>query len=219
MQAQPKIRPRSGWLALLLAAASLGMSACAAPGIFGRSSADGAELAGGDNLGGQLAAENLTIYLELMRELVEGDPVTQAETLHAVETAAEESPTTTNRLKFALALGTPGHAGSDPERAARLLNELLASGAALLPEERMLVAVHLKEIEQRLVLNSETEQLRKESQEALAAQNTESRRRLDAAAAENAKLRKALEEAQEKLNAITNIERSIRERENGANPK
>jgi hypothetical protein len=213
-----RLASRTG-IAIVLAAASLGIAGCGAPGFFGRSSADPAALEGGDGFGGKLAAENLTVYLELMRELVEGDPVTQAETLHSVEIAAEESPTTTNRLKFALALGTPGHAGSDPERAARLLNELLASGAALLPEERMLVAVHLKEIEQRLILNSETEQLRKQSKDALVAQNTESQRRLDAANAENAKLRKALEEAQEKLNAITNIERSIRERENGANPK
>lgn len=208
-----------GWIAVLLAVASLALSACGTPNFFGRSPSEGAEISGGGGFGGTLAAENLTVYLELMRELVEGDPVTQAETLHTVELAAEESPTTTNRLKLALALGTPGHAGSDPERAARLLNELLASGAALLPEERMLVAVHLKEIEQRLILNSEAEQLRKQSKDALVAQNTESQRRLDAATAENAKLRKALEEAQEKLNAITNIERSIRERENGANPK
>lgn len=214
MQTRSKTR-----IGVLLAAASLGVSACAAPGFFGRSPAEGAALEDGSAIGATLAAENLAVYLDLMRRLVEGDPVTQAETLHAVEAAAEDSPTTTNRLKLALALGTPGHAGSDPERAARLLNELLASGAALLPEERMLVAVHLKEIEQRLILNAEAEQLRKKSEDALVAQNSESQRRLDAANAENAKLRKALEEAQEKLNAITNIERSIRERENGANPK
>ncbi|HEU4618607.1 MAG TPA: hypothetical protein VFV10_11220 [Gammaproteobacteria bacterium] len=210
-------RSRS-WFAVPLAAGVL-MSACAAPGLFGRSAAERTADQAAFGAGKEFAAQSLSVYLELMRGLVEGDPVSQAETLRSVERTAEESPTTTNRLKLALALGTPGHAGSDPERAARLLNDLLASGAALLPEERALVAVHLKEIEQRLVLNAEAEQLRKESKDALAAQSTESQRRIDAATAENAKLRKQLEEAEQKLNAITNIERSIRERENGANTK
>jgi hypothetical protein len=206
------------WFAVLLGAASL-MTACAAPGLFGHSGAESAAAQGQLGADPSATAQGLTVYLELMRELVEGDPVTQAETLRNVEQAAEESPTTTNRLKLALALGTPGYAGSDPEKAARMLNDLLASGAALLPEERTLVAVHLKEIEQRLILNAEAEQLRKQSKDALVTQNTENQRRLDAAMAENAKLRKALDEAEQKLNAITNIERSIRERENGANTK
>jgi hypothetical protein len=36
---------------------------------------------------------------------------------------------------------------------------------------------------------------------------------------ENRRLRVQLDEAREKLDAITNIERSIRERESGANPQ
>ena len=102
------------------------------------------------------------------------------------------------------------------ERLQRLSN-LLAAGPALLPEERMLVAIHLKEVEQRLILDSEAEQQRVETATALAELDNENSRRLDAALAENARLRQQLEEAQQKLNAITNIERSIRERDNGSN--
>lgn len=206
----------TAWTAVWLGTASL-MTACASPGLFGRPADESGDAQNELGAPARLGTADLSVYLELMRDLVEGDAVAQADTMRRVETAAEDAPTTTNRLKLALALGTPGHPGSDPERAAGLLNELLASGAALLPEERMLVAVHLKEVEQRLILDAEVEQLRHDSQDALAAQDDENRRRLEAATAENARLRKALKEAEEKLNAITNIERSIRERENGAN--
>ena len=82
----------------------------------------------------------------------------------------------------------------------------------------MLVAIHLKEVEQRLILDSEARRLREEVDAARQARNDESARRLEAALAENARLTRELQEAQQKLDAITNIERSIRERENGANP-
>jgi hypothetical protein len=199
------------WIAVLASSSSL--VACASPGLFGRAVSHGAEDAAPRADGGQ----SLTVYLDLMKRLIDGDPVTQAETFRAVEQAAEASPTTTNRLKLALALGTPGHPASDPARAAEMLNALLASGAALLPEERTLVAVHLKEVEQRMILNAEADQIKKQAADKLAEQSTQSNRRLQAATAENEKLRKALQEAEGKLNAITNIERSIRERENGAN--
>jgi hypothetical protein len=164
-----------------------------------------------------LDAQGLGLYLEMMRELVEGDPVTQAQTFRSVAPSADAAPTTTNRLKLALALAIPGHPSADAAEAQRMLSQLLAAGAALLPEERMLVSIHLKEVEQRLILDSAAEQLRTEAAAALAAQDDENSRRLESALAENAQLRQQLEEAQQKLNAITNIERSIRERENGSN--
>ncbi|HEX5419440.1 MAG TPA: hypothetical protein VFY39_05540, partial [Gammaproteobacteria bacterium] len=135
----------------------------------------------------------------------------------AVESAAQSSPTAVNRLKLALALGTPGHPKSDPQKAAGMLNGLLASGAALSPDERTLAMVHLEEIQRRLNLDAETGRLKKQAADKLAAQSSESKQRLEASQAENDKLRKQLDEANKKLNAITNIERSIRERENGAN--
>jgi len=177
-----------------------------------------AAAAGTGTADGTLDGDGIVVYLEIMRRLVEGDPVTQAETFLEVAAAASESPTTTNRLKLALAVATPGHPGSDAAEAQRRLSALLAAGAALLPEERMLVAIHLKEVEQRLILDTEAERLRAEAEAARARQDNESARRLQAALEENERLTKALEEAQQKLDAITNIERSIRERENGANP-
>lgn len=200
----------------LLAAAGLLLGGCGGfGGLLSRddpSPPDSEQSSGNDGLHG----DGVVQYLEIMRQLVDGDPVMQAETFRDIARAAAAAPTTTNRLKLALALATPGHPGADPSEAQRMLSDLLAAGAALLPEERMLVAVHLKEVEQRLILDAEAEQLRAAAVQAREEQDDESGRRLEAALAENAQLRRQLEEAHQKLDAITNIERSIRERENGA---
>lgn len=166
---------------------------------------------------GTLDADGLAVYLELMRQLVEGDTVTQAEAFGTAAESAALAPTTTNRLKHALALAVPGHASSDAARAERALSALLAQGDTLLPEERVLAAIHLRDVEQRLILDAEAEQLRDAAASELERQNAESAERLEAALEENRRLRAELDEATEALDAITSIERSIRERENGPN--
>jgi hypothetical protein len=155
----------------------------------------------------------ITGILEMMSSLPQGDPASQAETFQAAKDAAELTPTTTNKLRYALALATPGHSGSDPVAAERHLSELLARPETLLPSERMLALIELKEVEQRLVLVAESKRLRDDavrdsSGDKLAAVN----RRLAAESDENARLRKALDEARAKLEAVTHIERSINDR-------
>jgi len=154
----------------------------------------------------------LTPDLEMMHTLPAGDPARQAEIFQAAKDAAALSPTTSNKLKYALALATPGHVGSDPVAAQRQLSELLATPETLLPVERLLAMVELHEVDQRLVLLEEERQLRedapRESRDKLLAVN----RRLSAESDENARLRKALDEAQAKLEAVTHIERSINDR-------
>jgi hypothetical protein len=51
----------------------------------------------------------VTSSLELMDALPAGDPARQAEMFQAAKDAASLSPTTSNKLKYALALATPGH--------------------------------------------------------------------------------------------------------------
>jgi hypothetical protein len=164
-----------------------------------------------------LDPDGLRVYLEMMQRLIEGDPLTQAGAFRDVAEAADIAPTTTNRLKLALALSVPGHLGSDTGRAEQQLSALLAAGASLLPEERVLATIQLRDVEQRLILDSTAERLRTESEAALEAQNAESAARLAAALEENERLRLELEDARERLEAITAIEQSIRERENGPN--
>jgi hypothetical protein len=162
-----------------------------------------------------LNGDGLGLYLATLRDLIEGDAVTQADTFRNAEQAVESAPTTTNRLNLALALATPGHPSSNATAAQRLLNDLLAAGDSLLPEERILALVHLKEVEQRLILDAEAQRLQRAAVEATAARNDQSAQRLQAALEENRQLRLELDEERAKLDAIVNIERSIRERESG----
>lgn len=150
--------------------------------------------------------------LEMMSALPQGDPARQAEIFQAAKNAATLAPTTSNRLRYALALATPGHSGSDPVAAQRQLSELLARPETLLTVERLLALVQLQNVDQRLVLQAENQRLRDDaahdSRDKLQALN----RRLAAESDENAKLRKALDEARAKLDAVTHIEKSINDR-------
>ena len=150
--------------------------------------------------------------LELMSSLPQSDPGRQAEMVQSAKDAADLTPTTSNRLQYAVVLATPGFSGSDPVAAQRQLAELLARPETLLPIERLLALVELKEVEQRLILQAENKRLRDEvprdAHDKLQAVN----RRLAAESDENARLRKALDEARAKLEAVTHIERSINDR-------
>lgn len=162
-----------------------------------------------------VAGDGVAVYLQMLRNLIEGDPVLQADVFRNVAAAADTSPTTTNRLMLALALATPTHPSSNDAEASRLLNDLLATGDALLPEEHVLALIHLKDVERRMILDAEADRLQRAAAAATAQRNDRSAQQLQAALEENRQLRAALDEARAKLDAITNIERSIRERENG----
>jgi hypothetical protein len=163
------------------------------------------------------AADGIGIYLKTLRSLIEGDPVEQADVFRNVANAAAASPPTTNRLMLALALATPTHPSSDEAKAQALLNELLAAGDALLPEERTLALIHLKDVEARLILDAEAARLQRAATAATTERNDRTTRELQAALEENRQLKLALDDVRARLDAITNIERSIRERENGPN--
>ncbi len=145
-------------------------------------------------------------YLDELYRLADGDPATQAEIFADVSAAADLIPGPSTNLRFALVLATPGHAGADPERARRLLGEVLAEAPLLTPAEVSLATIHLKAVEERIVLNADARQLRATEQAVV-------NRRLDTVEAENRRLRDELKDAEDKLEAITSIERSIREQE------
>jgi hypothetical protein len=194
---------------------ALPLAGCTTQSLFGRGDAEGTPAASSAaGARSTIDTQGLGVYLELMRALIEGDALTQAELFGEVADAADIAPTTTNRLKYALALATPGHPGSDATLAEQRLSALLASADALLPEERMLVTIHLREVEQRLILDSAAAQLRSDSASALEQQNSQSAAELARALEENRRLRAELDDATQKLNALAAIEQSIREREN-----
>lgn len=171
-------------------------------------------LAGDDD---EREGDEIALYLSTLEALVSDDPVRRSDTFGAVRRAAEESATTTAMLNYGLALATPGHSGSDAEAARSLLSSILAAGETLLPEERILARQHLRQVEERLVLDQEGQRLRDQITAARNARNAQTERQVETLQAENARLQAELDEAREKLDAITNIERSIRERDNAAN--
>jgi hypothetical protein len=188
-----------------------GIGACGASGPFGREK----QPAPSEPARAPLDLSPISPLLGMMASLPQGDPARQAEMFQSAKDAAELTPTTSNKLKYALALATPGYSGSDPVAAQRQLAELLARPETLLPVERLLALVELKEVEQRLILQAENKRMRddashgdNDTRDKLQAIN----RRLAAESDENVKLRKALDEARAKLEAITHIERSINDR-------
>ncbi|MGB6310516.1 MAG: hypothetical protein WBF89_22265 [Steroidobacteraceae bacterium] len=201
----PRKWPRLAACALLIGSAC----ACSLGGPFARQPA----AAPSEPDHGQQNLSPISPLLEMMSALPQGDPARQAELFQSAKDAADLTPTTSNRLRYALALATPGYSGSDPVAAQRQLSELLARPETLLPIERLLALVELKEVEQRLILQAENKRIRDDAahddaRDKLQATN----RRLAAESDENVKLRKALDEARAKLEAVTHIERSINDR-------
>lgn len=199
------MRPESGRAALLMAAC---LGGCSLTG--GLSTHQAATTVVPEHPPPEIAV--ITPMLEMMSALPQGDPAHQAEVFQAAKDAAELTPTTSNRLKYALVLATPGHSGSDPVAAQRQLAQLLASPQTLQPVERLLAMIELRQVDQRLVLQAENTRLNtdepRDHRDKLASVN----RRLAAESDENAHLRKALDEARAKLEAVTHIERSINDR-------
>ena len=198
--------------ALVLAGAcSIGGGNAGGGGGGGRSATDGDP--GDSGAAAPGAGAGLGIYLDTMQQLITGDALARAAAFNDAEEAAEFAPTTTNRLRYALALSVPGHSGSDPAAAAERLGALLAAGDALLPEERMLATIQLRQAEQLQILTAANADLTRRIETAAAANDAESARLLRTAQAENERLRRELEDATTMLQAITNIERSISESE------
>jgi len=148
-------------------------------------------------------------YLASLAELQAGSPAAQAETLANARRDSEAAPTTLHRLRYALLLACPGHAGSDPVAARRQLSDLLARPELLLPSERSLAALLLADVDERLVLSAESRRLQQEAARKDKERGTAAAQRLQAEETENARLRRALEDAQKKLDAVTAVEQSI----------
>lgn len=157
------------------------------------------------------ASGNAPAYLDIMRDLSMPDPARQADLFYEVEREYTRAPTTASTLRYAVALVTPGHPASSPSEGKRLLETLLATPERLTQDERTLAAVLLHETDVRLKLEAENRRLLATLDDRSRTQ-ANSDKRIQAQIEENARLRRALAEAQQKLDAIKEIERSIIER-------
>jgi|GEM_PF-241712 len=215
---RPLHRPAAPRVALLAGLSAAGLLAgCGDAGLFGRPPPRPEPALNRPVADAEAARE----YIASLQELQAGSPARQAELVQGARGAMESAPTTMNRLRYALMLALPGHGGADPVAARRQLSELLARPELLLPSERALAAVLLADLDERLVLIAENSRLQLDAASRDKERSSAASRRLQAEADENARLRRALEEAQKKLDAVTQVEQSITDRANAppANPR
>ena len=157
----------------------------------------------------------LSGYLQTLQSLVQGQPAQQAEIVADAQRDYDSTPTPSRELKLALILGTNGHPATDLPRAQKLLREVLANPEMLLPGERSLAFLKLSQIDEHLTLETENRRLQSEVMRLDHERVASANHRLQAELDENARLRKELDEARAKLQAIFNIERSLNERKPG----
>ncbi|MBT8077950.1 MAG: hypothetical protein KJO31_05200 [Gammaproteobacteria bacterium] len=163
-----------------------------------------------------LGAPETNSYIDELFKLTSGDPATQAEIFADARAAAQLTPDPSTKLRYALVLATPGHSGSNELEAQSLFRELLARTELMTSGEIALANIHLREVEARLVLGAETRRLRSENLRNASSEEAAVAQRIASIEAENRQLRRSLSEAEDKLEAITSIELSIREQtENG----
>ena len=157
-----------------------------------------------------LGAPDAEEYLGELSDLSSGDPALVAEIFADSKAAAELTPNPSTTLRYAMVLATPGHPGTDPQQAQHLLRELLAKQELMTQTEIAFATIYLRSAEELYVLTSEAERLRATSDRARRTEAAAINQRLATVESENRRLRQELEEAEEKLDAITSIERSIR---------
>lgn len=161
-----------------------------------------------------LGAPGAEQYIQEMYELARGDPATQAEIYADAESAAKLTPGPSTKLRYALILATPGHSASNPQEAQGIFRELLSQTEMMAPAEIALASIHLDVVEQQIVFDAENRRLRSVNSRAATSEEQAVAQRIAKVESENRQLRRSLQEAEQKLDAITSIERSIREQAN-----
>ena len=160
-----------------------------------------------------LGAAEVEIYIQELGQIAAGDPAALAEVYADASAASTLTPSPSSNLRLGLVLSIPGHSESNPEDAQRLLRGVLTQRLLLTPAEISLATIHLNSAEQQIVAASEARSLRLSSSRAAQTQQQSTQQRLSGIEAENRRLRGELAEAEQKLEAITSIERSINDQE------
>lgn len=160
-----------------------------------------------------IGAPDANVYLQELRDLAAGDPAMQAEIYADAAASAQLTPGPNTNLRLALVLATPGHTESNPVQAESMLREVLAKPELLTSPEVALATIHLNNVERLIVTTAEARRLRESTSRAARTEEQAISQRLASVEAENRQLRRELDDAEQKLEAITSIERSIREQE------
>jgi hypothetical protein len=159
-----------------------------------------------------ISATLLASHVEVLEKLVQSPPAEQAEILAVAQRDYTLAPTPSHELRYALELAAPGHAGTNLPQAERLLRELIATPETLVSAERAFAYLELQKVDAQLTLAAENRTLQDSTAHADRERLNASNRHLQTEIDENVKLRKDLEDARAKLDAITTIERSLNDR-------
>ncbi len=172
-----------------------------------------------------LGAPGAHEYLYEIYQLATGDVAAQADIFANAKLAAERQPGTSTQLRYALLLATPGHAEHSDIQAQTLLRQLLTEPDLMTPAENALATIHLREVDERLALTADTNALREEiarlqaEQQANPTAEAALTRRVANVEAENRRLRQSLADAEAKLEALSEIERSLRNQSGNGEPR
>ena len=158
------------------------------------------------------AALTVADILDQLKHLAEALPAQQAELVATAQREFELAPNSTHQLRYASMLALPGIGATDPKKAQSLLRELTAKPEALMPPERALATIELTQVDHQLKLDAERQRLQSSVERSDREHAVAVNKRLQAEVDENTRLKKQLDEAQAKLDAIANIERVLSER-------
>ncbi len=157
-------------------------------------------------------AQAMVFFLELVQRMVLASAAEQAEIFANIKRDYDTTGTPAARLRYALVLATPNHPSSDPANAQKLLRQVVAAPEALTPVESAIAFLELAQLDKQLALAAETQRLQTVGDRADRDRIAALQRRINAEVEENARLRKALEDARAKLEAIADIERRSTQR-------
>ena len=99
---------------------------------------------------GPVDAQLVHDYLMLLDELTTATPSRQAEITESARKAATSEPTTASRLRYAFILATPGHPATNDTEARAAFNAVLTGGDRMMPGERALASLMLREVDARI---------------------------------------------------------------------
>ncbi|MEL6869612.1 MAG: hypothetical protein AAFO81_07420 [Pseudomonadota bacterium] len=154
----------------------------------------------------------VSVYLADIETLLGNDESARDRTWRELQLDYERAPTTTNQLRLALAKATPGHPQTDLADADAMLTSLLLEPERLQADEQLLANVHLGLLRSRINAESVARQAGSSETRNNERELAAVRSQLQLLQQDNQRLRNSLEDTEEKLRAITLIERSIRER-------
>jgi hypothetical protein len=147
-------------------------------------------------------------YLDLLSRLVTSEPEEQAQIYASIRVNLEADASPANQLKYALVLAAPGHAYSDATAAQSIFSTLLAEPKGLKPVELDIIRISMAYSQQWQNILAEQDGLSEQLASKDSAQQARDKQIKELQGAV-ASLRQQLKDAEEKLDAIANIERQM----------